>query len=73
MTFLRSPKVIAGLAILVFFVLMALFGPLVAPHTAHWQASTSGFKADPPSGRFWLGTLDEPKAGNAAVTAKRSP
>ena len=56
MRYLRSTKVVIGLGILVLFVLMALFGPLVAPHSADWQASTSDFKALSPSGRFWLGT-----------------
>jgi peptide/nickel transport system permease protein len=56
MTFLRSRKVLVGLGILVFFMLVALFGPLVAPHTAQWQASTSAFAAHGPTGRFWLGT-----------------
>jgi peptide/nickel transport system permease protein len=56
MRYLRSAKVVVGLSILVLFVLVALFGPLIAPHSADWQASTSAFAAQPPSSRFWLGT-----------------
>ncbi|QMU67982.1 ABC transporter permease [Streptacidiphilus sp. P02-A3a] len=56
MRYLRSTKVILGLAILVLFVLIALFGPMLAPHSAHWQASTTADTPLPPSGRFWFGT-----------------
>jgi len=56
MTFFRSGKVITGVAILGFFILLALVGPLVAPHSADWQASTSAYTAHGPNGHFWLGT-----------------
>ncbi|NUP53046.1 MAG: ABC transporter permease [Catenulispora sp.] len=54
--FTRSPKIIAGAAILVFFIFIAIFGPTIAPHSASWQASNSSAFAQPPSSKFWLGT-----------------
>lgn len=56
MRYLRSFKLIAGLVILGFFVLMAVFGPLVAPHGAKWQASTVVNTVHHPSGHYLLGT-----------------
>ncbi|WP_042443583.1 ABC transporter permease, partial [Streptacidiphilus jiangxiensis] len=53
---LRSPKVAAGSLILLFFVLLAVFGPMVAPHSPEWQASTLDNVPHPPSSQFWLGT-----------------
>ncbi|MEY9968683.1 peptide/nickel transport system permease protein [Streptacidiphilus sp. MAP12-16] len=52
----RSPKVIVGASILVVFALVAIFGPMLAPHAADWQASTSSSTPQPPSGTFLLGT-----------------
>jgi peptide/nickel transport system permease protein len=53
----RPPaKVIVGAAITLFFVLMALFGPLVAPHAASWVANATNGTPQPPSGSLWLGT-----------------
>jgi peptide/nickel transport system permease protein len=52
----RSPKVIVGGSLLVLFALLAVFGPIVAPHSANWQASTKLSVPQPPSGRFLLGT-----------------
>ncbi len=52
----RSPKVIVGGSIIIFFILVAIFGPSVAPHSASWQADTSSPFPLPPSHRFWLGT-----------------
>ena len=54
--FLSSPKIIVGASILGFFVLLAIFGPTVAPHSASWQASSHSAFAQPPSSKFWLGT-----------------
>jgi peptide/nickel transport system permease protein len=55
--FRRPPaKVIAGACIVFFFVLLAVFGPLVAPHSADWQASTSNPLPAAPSSHLWLGT-----------------
>ncbi|HEV2635532.1 MAG TPA: ABC transporter permease [Actinocrinis sp.] len=52
----RSPKVIVGGSILFLFVLIAVFGPLIAPHSASFQASTSVSVPQAPSSKFWLGT-----------------
>ncbi|WP_051941301.1 ABC transporter permease [Phaeacidiphilus oryzae] len=51
-----SGKVYVGGAILLFFVLLAIFGPMVAPHAADWQANTTSSTPLPPSGKFWFGT-----------------
>jgi peptide/nickel transport system permease protein len=37
-------------------VLLAVFGPIVAPHSPDWQASKLDNVPHPPSGQFWLGT-----------------
>lgn len=50
---MRSPKIIAGSAILAFFVLLAVFGPLLVG-TDPLQTSDVGLT--PPSARHWLGT-----------------
>jgi peptide/nickel transport system permease protein len=55
--FPRSPKVIAGLAILVFFVLLAIIGPLVAPYSPNAIFANSPVPL-PPSGAHWLGTTN---------------
>ncbi len=52
----RSAKVITGGSILFVFVLLAVFGPMLAPHSAQWQASTTNSIPLPPSAHFWLGT-----------------
>ena len=52
----RSPKVIIGASILILFALVAIFGPMLAPHTPDWQASTTSSTPLPPSGKLWLGT-----------------
>jgi peptide/nickel transport system permease protein len=65
----RSPKVIAGLVILVFFALLAIFGPLLAPYSPthtdlQWVQiiPAKGLFGSPqilplsPSGAHWLGT-----------------
>src|SRR5499427_3944309 len=51
----RSPKIIAGLALLVFFVLLASIGPLVAPYSPDNVFADSPVPL-PPSGAHWLGT-----------------
>jgi peptide/nickel transport system permease protein len=55
---LRRPpgKVIAGAAILAFFILLAVIGPFVAPHSADWQASTTNPLPQAPSAHLLLGT-----------------
>src|SRR5262252_2520869 len=53
----RSPKIIAGLALLVFFVLLASIGPLVAPYSPDNLFANSPVPL-PPSGAHWLGTTN---------------
>ena len=50
---LRSPLVVAGLALLGLMVLVALFAPLLASHDPR---SISGNVLESPSSRHWLGT-----------------
>ena len=53
----RPPaKVIVGAGITVFFILMALLGPLFAPHSASWAANSTNGTPQPPSGSLWFGT-----------------
>ena len=52
----RSPKVVVGASMLMFFILLAIFGPMVAPHSASWQNDTTSPLPMPPSAKFWLGT-----------------
>jgi peptide/nickel transport system permease protein len=51
----RSPKVIAGLAMLAFFVLWSVIGPLVAPYNPNRVFANSPVPL-PPSAAHWLGT-----------------
>ncbi len=51
----RSPKVIAGLAMLAFFVLWSIIGPLVAPYNPNRVFANSPVPL-PPSAAHWLGT-----------------
>jgi peptide/nickel transport system permease protein len=53
----RSPKMIAGLAILLLFVLMAIIGPLVAPYSPDQVFANSPVPL-PPSAAHWLGTTN---------------
>lgn len=53
----RSPKAIAGLAILVFFVLLSVIGPLVAPYSPNQIFANSPVPL-PPSAAHWLGTTN---------------
>jgi peptide/nickel transport system permease protein len=52
----RSPKVLVGLALLVLFALIAIFGPWLAPHSPTWQANLSDSVPHAPSAKFWMGT-----------------
>src|SRR6516225_3338082 len=52
----RSPKVLIGLAMLVFFVLLGVIGPLVAPYDPSATLSTTNGTPQPPSAAHWLGT-----------------
>jgi peptide/nickel transport system permease protein len=51
----RSPKIIAGLAMLAFFVLWSIIGPLVAPYNPSRFFANSPVPL-PPSAAHWLGT-----------------
>jgi peptide/nickel transport system permease protein len=51
----RSRKIIVGLAMLAFFVLWAIIGPLVAPYRPAQGFANSPVPL-PPSGAHWLGT-----------------
>jgi peptide/nickel transport system permease protein len=49
-------KVQVGAGIILFFIILALFGPELAPHSAAWVANTTNGTPQPPSGSLWLGT-----------------
>ncbi|MBO0823102.1 MAG: ABC transporter permease [Actinobacteria bacterium] len=51
----RSPKIIAGLIMLAFFVLLAVIGPFVRPYSPDRVFANSPVPL-PPSGAHWLGT-----------------
>jgi peptide/nickel transport system permease protein len=53
----RSPKVIAGLAMLAFFVLLSIIGPLIAPYSPNQIFANSPVPL-PPSAAHWLGTTN---------------
>src|SRR5215469_9861962 len=53
----RSPKIIAGLALLLLFVLLAILGPLVVPYSPDQVFANSPVPL-PPSGAHWLGTTN---------------
>ena len=50
---LTSPRVIFSLVVLAVFILMAAFGPLIAPYD---PSRTSSDFSQPPSAAHWLGT-----------------
>src|SRR5512138_821755 len=60
MDFLRrtvaQPKAVIGLVIMVFFILMAIFAPLIAPYDPSEYVS---LPHQPPSAQFWLGTTGQ--------------
>jgi peptide/nickel transport system permease protein len=51
-----SPKVLVGAGIVGFFILVAVFGPMFAPHTADFQVNHSSGVPLAPSGKYLLGT-----------------
>jgi len=53
----RSPKIIAGLALLLLFVLIAIIGPVLAPYSPDQVFANSPVPL-PPSGAHWLGTTN---------------
>src|SRR6516162_6311597 len=52
----RSRKVLIGFGLLIFFVLLAVIGPLVAPFDPSASLSTTNGIPQPPSAAHWLGT-----------------
>jgi peptide/nickel transport system permease protein len=52
----RSPKILIGLGLALFFVLLAIIGPYVAPFDPNASLSTTRGVPQPPSGAHWLGT-----------------
>ena len=52
----RSPKIIAGLAMLAAFLIVAIIGPFVAPYNPSSSLSTTNGVPQPPSSAHWLGT-----------------
>ncbi len=52
----RSPKIIAGLAMLAVFLIVAIIGPIVAPYSPSASSSTTNGVPQPPSAAHWLGT-----------------
>src|SRR6266568_6463522 len=52
----RSPKILIGLGLAFFFVLLAVIGPLVAPYDPGASLSTTKGTPLPPSSAHWLGT-----------------
>src|SRR5215469_4602071 len=51
----RSPKILTGLGLLGFFVLLAIIGPFVAPYSPD-QTFANAPVPLPPSSAHWLGT-----------------
>src|SRR5690348_17074592 len=52
----RSPKILIGLGLAIFFVLLAIIGPYVAPYNPNASLSTTKGIPLPPSSAHWLGT-----------------
>jgi peptide/nickel transport system permease protein len=52
----RSPKILAGLGMLAFFLLIAVIGPTIAPDNPSASSSTTGSVPLPPSAAHWMGT-----------------
>jgi len=53
----RSPKILAGLGLLTFFVLLSIIGPFVAPYSPDQIFANSPVPL-PPSAAHWLGTTN---------------
>ena len=54
--FPKSPKIIIGLVMLGFFLLLAIVGPWIAPYAPGASTSTTNGVPQPPSAAHWLGT-----------------
>src|ERR1022692_4915803 len=52
----RSPKILAGLGMLAFFLLIAVIGPTIAPDNPSASSSPTGSVPLPPSAAHWMGT-----------------
>ncbi|MCM3388491.1 ABC transporter permease [Ureibacillus chungkukjangi] len=58
-SFKKSKAALVGTAIVVFFILLAIFGPLIAPEGINEQKlSDPSLRLAPPSSDYWLGTDD---------------
>src|ERR1035438_9502467 len=55
----RSPKILVGLGMLIFFLFIAVLGPALAPQNPSASASTTGSLPLPPSAAHWLGTTQQ--------------
>ena len=55
-TYRRSTMGMIGLVIMILFIAMALFGPLLVDHSRLSVSSPPGRPFQPPSAQFWLGT-----------------
>jgi peptide/nickel transport system permease protein len=53
---ITQPKAVIGLVIMTFFIIMALFAPLIAPYDPNKYV---GLPNRPPSAQFWLGTTGQ--------------
>ena len=54
--FPRSPKILIGLGTLIFFIIIAVIGPWIAPYDPSASLSTTNGVPQPPSAAHWLGT-----------------
>jgi peptide/nickel transport system permease protein len=52
----RSPKIIIGMVMLGFFLILAIAGPWLAPYSPGASVSTTNGVPQPPSAAHWLGT-----------------
>ena len=58
-SFRKSKAALVGTAIVMFFVLLAIFGPMIAPEGINEQKlQEPSLRLAPPSGDYWLGTDD---------------
>ncbi|MFS0690286.1 nickel transporter permease [Sporosarcina sp. 179-K 8C2 HS] len=55
-SFTKSKVAVAGMIIILFFVLLAIFGPLIAKEGINEQMAAD--RLQPPSAEYWLGTDD---------------
>jgi peptide/nickel transport system permease protein len=55
----RSPKILTGLGMLIFFLIIAVIGPALAPDNPAVSATTTGAVPLPPSAAHWLGTTQQ--------------